>query len=166
MQLGMWSMFNSSYMMLATHNCCLLTIFSGSYRRTHSGVHPQFKLIGNLNKFYQEVKSWWTKIWFSKGGCYLQWSTHVRWRSGGERWQGGKDQVVLTGKSLMLFFLTKRCWPLLDISSEEQQELKVSCPQVKWGPVYTLFSDYNVVVLYDGTFVEVNQLQRSKPQLP
>ena len=27
--------------------------------------------------------------------------------------------------------------------------------QVKWGPVYTLFSDYNVVILYDGTFVEV-----------
>merc|ERR1711879_886064 len=26
---------------------------------------------------------------------------------------------------------------------------------VKWGPVYTLYSDYNVVVLYDGTFVEV-----------
>merc|ERR1712032_1340368 len=26
---------------------------------------------------------------------------------------------------------------------------------VKWGPVYTLFSDYNVVILYDGTFVEV-----------
>ena len=42
----------------------------------------------------------------------------------------------------------------------------MSCPQVKWGPVYTLFSDYNVVVLYDGTFVEVNQLQRSTPQLP
>ena len=29
--------------------------------------------------------------------------------------------------------------------------------QVKWGPVYTLFSDYNVVILYDGTFVEVNR---------
>ena len=28
--------------------------------------------------------------------------------------------------------------------------------QVKWGPVYTLYSDYNVVILYDGTFVEVN----------
>ena len=41
----------------------------------------------------------------------------------------------------------------------------MSCPQVKWGPVYTLFSDYNVVVLYDGTFVEVNQLQRSTQQL-
>ena len=66
----------------------------------------------------------------------------------------------------MMFFLTKRCWPLLDKNFEEQQELKVSCPQVKWGPVYTLFSDYNVVVLYDGTFVEVNQLQRSTPQLP
>ena len=66
----------------------------------------------------------------------------------------------------MMFFLTKRCWPLLDKSFEEQQELNVSWPQVKWGPVYTLFSDYNVVVLYDGTFVEVNQLQRSTPQLP
>ena len=65
----------------------------------------------------------------------------------------------------MLSFLTKRCWPLLDKSFKEQQELNVSCPQVKWGPVYTLFSDYNVVVLYDGTFVEVNQLQRSTQQL-
>merc|ERR1712083_551630 len=26
---------------------------------------------------------------------------------------------------------------------------------LKWGPVYTLYSDYNVVILYDGTFVEV-----------
>ena len=75
------------------------------------------------------------------------------------------DREYVINVSLM-FFLTKRCWPLLDKSFEEQQELKVSCPQVKWGPVYTLFSDYNVVVLYDGTFVEVNQLQRSTPQLP
>ena len=33
--------------------------------------------------------------------------------------------------------------------------------QVKWGPVYTLYSDYNVVILYDGTFVEVNPCNQS-----
>ena len=26
---------------------------------------------------------------------------------------------------------------------------------VKWGPVYSLYSDWNVLILYDGTFVEV-----------
>ena len=30
---------------------------------------------------------------------------------------------------------------------------------VKWGPVYSLYSDWNVLVLYDGTFVEVSALQ-------
>ena len=30
---------------------------------------------------------------------------------------------------------------------------------VKWGPVYSLYSDWNVLILYDGTFVEVSGTQ-------
>ena len=81
-----------------------------------------------------------------QGGSHLQWQTHVSCRPGGDLGQRGKDETFHPGRISHKGLLAKTL---------------VTYFQVKWGPVYTLYSDYNVVILYDGTFVEVNPCNQS-----